>query len=160
MVSACRFSMPTPFWYRIPPTRSPLQAGWKRMTGRVPWYPWQLTGAPTVVTATRWFTEATCMPRNERHFVRITARSILAFWRTFWATAEDWFPCLGSCSWVVCRVLFRMVRGWCSVFCSFCSYLVVWRYIWPLKEKFTWHWWELVSEGQFTTSMYPRYAKL
>lgn len=144
MVSAW-FSMPTPLLYWIPPTRS-LQAGWKRMTSRIPGYPWKLTGTPDGAAAAApagWLTEAARMPRNEGHFVRITACSFLAFWHTSWAATEDWLPCFGSWSCAICRVMFRVIRGWCSVFCGFCCYLVVWWSIWPTQEKLTSHWWEM-----------------
>lgn len=108
------------------------------MTSRVPGYPWKLTGAPNgaaVTAATGWFTEAACMTRNERHFVWITSCSFLqAFWCTTCAATEDRFPCFSPWSSVVCRVMFRMIRGGCSVFGSFCCYLVVRWCIWPVQE--------------------------
>ena len=50
MVSAW-LSMLTPFRGWIPPTRSALQAGWKRMTSWIPGYSWQRADAPDMATA-------------------------------------------------------------------------------------------------------------
>lgn len=141
MVSAW-LSMLTPFRGWIPPTRSALQAGWKRMTSWIPGYPWQCADAPDMATAaTGWLTEAPWMPRNEVHFIRITACSFLIFWYTFLAATQDWFSCL-SYSW--CITDWVMIRGWCSVFCCFSCRLIVWWWIRSEGEKVMYNNWHIV----------------
>lgn len=112
----------------IPPTRSAFQAGWKRMTCRIPRYPWQLTAALTVM-AVRWLAEASCMSRCEWNFAQITARSIQTFRRTIRRAVANSFP--DFTSWIN-STHWSLIWRWCSVFSCFCTNLVVWGCLWPV----------------------------